>query len=68
MCLAVAQHAVLPYFLSFWGLSWRESRFSFLSLGVKKKKTIIFVTILLTVIHQSAEPSNKYMDKSASCF
>lgn len=68
MCLAVAKHAVLPYFLSFWGLSWRESRVSFLSLGVKKKKTFIFVTILETVIHQSAQPSNKHMDESASCF
>lgn len=67
MCMAVAKHASLPYFLSFCGLSWGESRVSFLSLGVKKKR-VYFCGILETVTHQSAEHSNKHMDGSASCF
>lgn len=40
---------------------------SFLSLGVKEK-TFILVTILERVIHQTAQPSNKHMDESASRF
>lgn len=40
---------------------------SFLSLGVKEK-TFIFVTISERAIHQTAQPSNKHMDESASRF
>ena len=31
-------------------------------------KRLPFVTILETVIHQSAQSSNKFTDESASCF
>lgn len=62
---ADAKQVVLQYFLSFGGLSWGQSRVSFLSLG--DKKHICFCDIGNSN-PPSAQPSNKHTDESASCF
>lgn len=54
---AIAKQVVLQYFLSFGGLSWGQSRVSFLSLGDKKH---IYLCVIGNSNPTSAQPSNDY--------